>query len=53
LLALESAESSNSVFDTLSLATGVNRDLLNRSLQDNEKIGEMMQGINKDREEID
>jgi hypothetical protein len=53
LLALESAESSNSVFDTLSLATGVNRNLLNKSLQDNEKIGELMQGIAKDRDEID
>jgi len=53
LLALESAESSNSVFDTLSLSSGVNRDLLNKSMQDNEKIGELMQGICKDREELD
>jgi hypothetical protein len=35
------------------LATGVNRNLLNKSLQDNEKIGELMQGIAKDRDEID
>jgi hypothetical protein len=35
------------------LATGVNRNLLNKSLQDNDKIGELMQGIAKDRDEID
>jgi len=50
---LESAESSSSVFDTLSLATGVNRDSLNKSIQDNEKIGDLLQSIQKDREEID
>jgi hypothetical protein len=35
------------------LATGVNRNSLNKTLQDNEKIGELMQGIAKDRDEID
>jgi hypothetical protein len=35
------------------LATGVNRNLLNKSLQDNDKIGELMQGIAKDRDEVD